>query len=102
MCVYRQGGVSTDKLSIDKQLYYNRWYVANRLLQKKLFPADCNWNEDELIDRETYILLKDAIKHRKVREALGLKKELKSVAYKRKRYSKFLLGPVTCLLLSLK
>lgn len=102
MCVYRQGGVSTDKLSIEKQLYYNRWFVDNRLLQKRLFPGDCNWNEDELADRETYIRLKDAIRHRRVNEALQFKRKLKSQAYKNKHYSKFLFGPVTCLLLSLK
>ena len=102
MCVYRQGGVSTDKLSIEKQLYYNRWFVDNRLLQKKLFPKDCNWDEDELADRETYIRLKDAIKHRRVREAIRLKRKLKSDVYNNKLYSKFLFGPVTCWMLSFK
>lgn len=102
MCVYRQGGVSTDKLSIEKQLYYNRWYVENRLLQKRLFPEDCNWDEDELADRETYILLKDAISRRKVSEALRYKKQLRSTAYKKKKFSKYLIGPITCLILSLK
>lgn len=102
MCVYRQGGVSTDKMSMEKQLYYNRWYVENRLLQKRLFPEDCNWDENELADRETYILLKEAIKHRRVKEALQCKKQLRSVAYKRKKYSMYLLGPVTCFILSLK
>lgn len=102
MCVYRQGGVSTDKLSIEKQLYYNRWFVDNRLLQKRLFPEDCNWNEDELADRETYILLKDAISRRKVSEALRYKKQLKCAIYKKKKYSKYLIGPITCLILSLR
>lgn len=102
MCVYRQGGVSTDKMSMEKQLYYNRWYVENRLLQKRLFPEDCNWNEDELADRETYILLKDAVCHRKVSDALRCKKQLKSAIYKKKKYSMYLLGPVTCFILSLK
>lgn len=101
MCVYRQGGVSTDKLSIDKQLYYNRWVVENRLLQKKLFPKDCDWNENELADRETYILLKEAIRHRRVSEAMRLKRELRSNAYKRRRYAKLLIGPVTCFVLSM-
>lgn len=102
MCVYRQGGVSTDKLSIEKQLYYNRWFVENRLLQKQLFPTDCNWNEEELADRETYIRMKDAIQHRRVRDAKQLKRELKSRAYKNKLYSKLLLGPLTCWMLSFK
>lgn len=101
MCVYRQGGVSTDKMSVEKQLYYNKWFVENRLLQKRFFPEDCNWNEDELADRETYIRLKDAIRHRRVGEALKLKKQVKSKAYKGKKYCKYLYGPVTCLLLSM-
>lgn len=102
MCVYRQGGVSTDKLSLSKQLYYNRWYVENRLLQKRLFPEDCNWDEDELTDMETYILLKGAISRRKVNEALRYKKQLKSAIYKKKKFSKYLFGPITCFILSLK
>ena len=102
MCVYRQGGVSTDKLSLKKQLYYNRWYVENRLLQKRLFPEDCNWDEDELTDMETYILLKGAISRRKVNEALRYKKQLKSAIYKKKKFSKYLFGPITCFILSLK
>ena len=102
MCVYRQGGVSTDKMSIEKQLYYNRWYVDNRLLQKRLFPDDCDWDEDELADRETYILLKNAIRHRQVREALRYKKDIRSQIYKRKKYYRCLFGPITCLILSFK
>lgn len=102
MCVYRQGGVSTDKLSIEKQLYYNRWFVDNRLLQKMLFPKACDWNEDELADRETYVLLKEAIRCRRVREAMKLKKMLKSKVYKTKKYSKYLYGPVTCWMLSFR
>jgi len=101
MCVYRRGGVSNTQ-SIYKELYYNRWYVENRLLQKRLFPEDCNWDENELADRETYILLKDAIKHRRIKEALQYKKQLKSATYKHKKCSRYLLGPVTCFILSLK
>lgn len=102
MCVYRQGGVSTDKISLKKQLYYNKWYVENRLLQKQLFPIECNYDENELKDRETYILLKNAIKHRHVFDAIQYKKRVRSAVYRKKRYCKYLLGPLTCLLLSFK
>lgn len=102
MCVYRQGGVSTDKMSVEKQLYYNRWYVDNRLLQNRLFPDDCHWDEEELADRETYILLKNAIRHCRLYEALHYKKKLCTQKYKSKSYSRYLLGPITCLLLSRK
>lgn len=100
MCVYRLVGISNTR-TLEKQLYYNNWYVQNRLLQKKLFPEDCNWNEDELADRETYIRLKDAIKHRRIGEAMRLKKHVKSKTYKSKKYYRFLKGPVTCTILSL-
>lgn len=102
MCVYRQGGVSTDKMNLKKQLYYNQWYVENRLLQKQIFPTECNYDENELKDRETYILLKNAIIHRHVFEAMQYKKQLRSAVYRQKKYSKYLLGPLTCLLLSFK
>ena len=100
MCVYRQGGVSTDKMKLEKLLYYNRWYVENRLLQKRLYPKECNWDEDELADRETYIILKDAINRKKMKDAIVLKKRLRSRVYKNKKYSKYLLGPITGLMLS--
>lgn len=100
MCVYRLVGISNTR-TLEKELYYNRWYVKNRLLQKKLFPEDCNWNEEELMDRETYIRLKDAIRHKRVGEAMRLKNQLKSKSYKSKKYCRYLLGPITCVLLSM-
>ncbi len=101
LCVYQKGGVSTDRLSLEKQLYYNDWFVGNRLLQKKLFPKECNWDESELGDRRTYLLLKHSIDTYKPFKALAYKKSLKSPAYKGKSFSKYLLGPVSCLLLFL-
>lgn len=103
MAVYRQGGVSTsrDADSLRKQLYYNDWYVGGRLLQKRLFPEDCNWDEDELQDRGRYILLKDTIQHGRWRQALQVKKELKSKKYRGKMLSRYLHGPVSFLALSL-
>ena len=101
LCVYRKGGVSTDRLSLEKQLYYNDWFVGNRFLQKKLFPNDCNWDENELGDRKKYLLLKHSIDTYKPFKALAYKKSLKSPAYKGKSFSKYLLGPVSCLLLSI-
>jgi len=101
MTVYRQGGVSTDKQSFDKKLYYNDWYVQNRLLQKKLFPADCNWDENELLDRGGYLRLCHAVHARDWRKALAYKRLLRTEKYrKNKSYSKFLFGPVSCMILS--
>ena len=100
MCVYRQGGVSTDRQSVDKRLYYNRWYVQNRLLQKQLFPQDCNWNEAELEDRETFILYKDAIMHCRYKECVKMKRKLRSEKYKNKVLVKHLHGILSMLVLS--
>ena len=101
MAVYRQGGVSTDAYNLKKQLYYNDWYVGGRLLQKRLFPEDCDWDEDELADRGRYILLRDDILKGRCRHALQIKKELKSKKYREKTLSRWLHGPVSCLGLSL-
>lgn len=101
MCIYRQGGVSTDKLSVQKQLYYNNWYVQNRLLQRKLFPEECHWDINELMDREVYIHMCDAIRHYHPKKALKYKKQLSSRLYQHKIFSLFLLGPLSCLILTL-
>ena len=84
MCVYRQGGVSTSKYILEKQLYYNDWYVSNRLLQKQIFPADCDWNEDELLDRRTYILLQYAIRRLNFSNVKKYRNKIKSQNYKKK------------------
>lgn len=101
MCIYRQGGVSTDKWSIHKKLYYNRWYVENRLLQKKLFPQDCNWKEEELNDIEIYLYLCDSINNFSFVKALKYKQQLTSKLYKCKMFSRYLYGPLTFILLFL-
>ena len=100
MTMYRQGGVSTDRHSFEKKMYYNDWYVQNRLLQKALFPYDCNWDEDELSDRGKYIRLCHAIQMRDWRKAVEEKRLLRTSTYKQKRCSKFLFGPISCWLLS--
>jgi glycosyltransferase involved in cell wall biosynthesis len=99
MTMYRQGGVSTSRNDFEKRLYYNDWYVNNRLLQKKLFPVDCNWNEDELMDSGDYIRLQQAISEWDWRRSLGLKRILRTDVYKKKKFSKYLLGPLSCFLL---
>ena len=101
MCVYRQGGISNDKMSFKKQLYYNQWYVDNRLLQKRLFPAECNWDEEKLSDRGTYILLKEAISELRIKDALHQKSTIRTNKYKNKKYCKYLHGPFTCIILSI-
>lgn len=100
MCMYRQGGVSTNKLSIHKQLYYNNWYVQNRLLQKELFPQECRWDTDELKDREIYIRLCDEIRRYKPFRALKYKRQLRSSIYQNKIFSRFLHGPLSCVILT--
>lgn len=99
-CVYRMGiGVSADNGSLEKALWYNDWYVNCRKEQNFLFPDDCNWPEDELDDRGIYIRIKYAIKQMRWKQALQYKKTLKSNLYRNKSYSRFLVGPVSCLIL---
>lgn len=100
MVMYRQGGISTDRFDMEKQLYYNKWYVQNRLLQKQLFPEDCGWNEDELNDRETYIRLRYAIYQCRLGESKRFKRLLKSEKYKNKKYAKHLHGFISMLCLA--
>lgn len=99
MAMYRQGGVSTSRKSYEKRLYYNDWYVGNRLLQKRLFPNDCNWDEDELVDRGGYLRLQQAISECDWKRALELKHTLRSEVYKKKMFSKYLYGPLSCVVL---
>lgn len=101
MTMYRQGGMSTDNNCFEKKMRYNEWYVRNRLLQKELFPNDCNWDENELMDGGVYLKLCHAIQEKDWKKALSQKQLLKTDAYKRKNYSRFLFGPFSCLLLSL-
>ena len=99
--VYRAGvGVSSSSNSLEKQLRYNEWFVTNRRLQKDLFPEDCNWDEDELKDRLEYIRLKIRIRNREWKEALIIKKSLRTSLYKNKTFAKYLYGPFSCLVLS--
>ena len=102
MTMYRQGGISTSRNDFEKRLYYNDWYVHNRLLQKELFPNDCNWDERELMDRGDYIRLQQAISKFNWRKALELKCVLRTDAYKNKKFSKCLHGPLSCLFLMIR
>ena len=99
--VCRQGGINNDRLILDKQLYYNNWFVECRFLQKELFPKDCNWDEEELKDREIYILMKDAIRKLHPRIVLKYKKGLQSRVYRQKKLAQHLHGVVSCLILFL-
>lgn len=90
MAVFRVGqGVSTDERNLKKELYYNEWYVQNRLLQKQLFPIDCPWDEDELKDREDYIFLKDALKRFDYKEVCRRRKIIRTDIYRNKSYAKY-------------
>lgn len=99
--VYRRDvGISAKTNDLQKQLRYNEWLIKNRMVQKRLFPQECNWNEDELLDRKDYIHLKFFVKERKWREAMKSKRQLRSSSYQKKSFSKYLVGPISCFLLS--
>lgn len=93
--VYRLTGIS-NSVNFDKQLLYIRWYINNVLALQKLFPNDFNIDNHKLFDRETYIILKQNIYNNKWHRAIKTKQQLKSSAYKNKRYSKLLVGPISC------
>lgn len=98
--VYRVGvGVSSSMNNLERALWYNDWYVNCRRIQKKLFPEDFNWSEEELDDRGVYLRLKFAIREMKWKLALQNKRQLKSDTYKQKTYAKHLYGPCSCMLL---
>ena len=100
MTMYRQGGVSTDRMNYEKKVLYIDWYIKNRLLQKELFPEDCNWNEEELSDLGIYVRMRQAISTNDWHRALRVKKMLKTPLYRRKKYAKYLNGPISCWALS--
>lgn len=99
-CVYRQGvGISTSNNNLERAIRYNDWYVNCRRIQNKLFPMDCSWPEDELEDRGTYLRLLYAIREGNWKMALNYKKQIKSQAYRKKTYYRFLYGPISCAVL---
>ena len=99
--VYRKGiGISSSQTELNRALRYNRYYVTSRKIQKKLFPEDCSWNDDELADRGVYVRLIYDIRKLDWREGLKDKNKLKSRSYKNKTYSKYLFGPVSCFMLN--
>jgi len=99
--VYRLGGVSNSKKSLEKELIYQDYVNTNRRLKHQLFPADCPLDEDYLSDRESNILLKMAIKNRDRRKAMKIKSGLKTEKYRKKPFVKVLQGPVSCFILSI-
>lgn len=101
MAVYRRGGISSTHTCLEKELKYNDYVYTNRHLKNQLFPEHFQIDENVLLDREDYIILRYAIKELKWRKALRQKKKLRTDRYKNKAFSKYLLGPITCCFLSL-
>lgn len=93
--MYRLSGISHSS-NFNKQLMYIKWYNCNVLALQKLFPNDFNIDNQKLFDRETYIILKQNIYNNKWHRAIKTKQQLKSSKFKNKRYSKLLVGPISC------
>ena len=98
--VYRLGGVSNAKKSLQKELIYQDYFSTNRRLKHQLFPEECPLDEDALSDRGANILLKMAIRDRDSKKALQIKSGLKTEKYRKKPFVKCLWGPVSCFFLS--
>lgn len=101
MAVYRVGGISNGHSSLEKELKYNDYAALNRRLKHDLFPSYVHFNEDEFLDRGDYIRLKYAVREKKWREALYIKKGLRTPQYRKRKCVKYLLGPISCLVLSI-
>jgi hypothetical protein len=101
MAVYRVGGISNSHKSLEKELKYNDYVYTNRHLKNLLFPESFKIDENALLDRGDYIRLKYAVREMDWRNALCIKKRLRSNKYRNKSYSKYLLGPVSCFVLSM-
>ena len=99
--VYRLGGVSNSKKSLEKEWIYQDYFSTNRRLKHRLFPEDCPLDEDTLSDRGANIQLKMAIRDRDWKRALKVKSGLKTEKYRKKPLVKCLLGPVSCFILSI-
>ena len=99
--VYRLGGVSNSKKSLEKEWIYQDYFSTNRRLKHRLFPEDCPLDEDSLSDRGANIQLKMAIRDRDWKRALKVKSGLKTEKYRKKPLVKCLLGPVSCFILSI-
>lgn len=99
--VYRLGGVSNSKKSLEKELIYQDYYSTNRRAKHQLFPEECPLDEDALSDRGANILLKMAIQERDWNKALKIKSGLKTEKYRKKPFVKFLWGPISCFFLSI-
>ena len=98
--IYRKNvGISSIKHGFERRIAYNHWFVQNRLMQKKLFPNDCDWDEDELRDRETFLWFKHYIFQNDWKNAIESKKLLKSTKYKKKKSSRMVNGPISCCIL---
>lgn len=101
MAVYRIGGISNAHSSLENELKYNDYVYTNDHLKNLLFPDHFHIDEDELLDRGDYIRLKYAIRNKKWKNALEIKKRLRTLQYRKKKYAKYLKGPISCLFLSI-
>lgn len=99
--VYRQGGVSTSRMSLEKSLYYTRWFVDNLRLMKKIYPTECDFDEEELEDRITYVQLKHAVRNLQINDAILFHGKIKSAKYKKKNYYILSKNGLLCLAMGL-
>ena len=100
MAVYRIGGISNGHYSMEKELKYNDYLYNNEYLKHVLFPNDCGFNENFFLDRADYIRLKYAIREKNWKKAVKIKKRLRTLWYRKKKYAKYLKGPISCFFLS--
>ena len=102
-CVYRvhSGGLSNSR-SFNGQLRYHQWNVNNRRLLHQLFPEKCQFDEQEFMDRETYIRLKKCVHDFQYKKALFYRGQICSYSIRNKAFVKYLRGPISFFLLYIK
>ena len=100
MAVYRVGGISNTHKSLEMELRYYDYVLTNRRLKNRLFPEDFRINENELLDAGDYIRLKYAIRDQNWRYAKEIKRGLRTSHYRKKNYSRYMIGPITGFVLS--
>ena len=83
--VFRQNGISTSRENVNSIAKYANWRFECLTLQKKLFPEDCNWDDDEISDQRYFSLMRYYIRHFQYKKTIELRKKIRSKKFKEKR-----------------
>lgn len=94
--VYRVGTGVSGRKNFDSELRFAYWTFRCRMLQKKIFPADCVWDTNELEDAITYVKLKHAIYGLDFNGVRNQRSLIRSDKYRKKKYYKLSKNNLLC------